>query len=205
MTTNGKPLELGRWRPNRNALFRGTIDDVRLYDRRLTSKEVQAIFRDLSNEMAPPAPMELTARSDSMEAIRLTWTHDPKGLEVAGFLIERKDANSNGRFVALAELEGGERDFEDRQLKPATAHVYRLRAFGSGGFSSCSNEAGALTMVDPTEPPPEPPLGWWKLDEASGEEAKDDGVGGHDGRLEGIPEWTAGYLDGGLALDGEGD
>jgi len=49
-------------------------------------------------------------------------------------------------------------------------------------------------------------VGWWKLDETSGDTAKDS-AGNNDGRLVGDPQWqpSAGKVGGALELDGDGD
>ena len=48
-------------------------------------------------------------------------------------------------------------------------------------------------------------VGWWKLDDASGNTAIDSSGNGYDGTLEGDPEWVAGQLGGALKFDGSGD
>jgi len=48
-------------------------------------------------------------------------------------------------------------------------------------------------------------VGWWKFDETSGAIAADSSGNGNDGTLYGDPQWVAGWIDGGLQLDGEDD
>ena len=48
-------------------------------------------------------------------------------------------------------------------------------------------------------------LGWWTLDEGGGVKAVDWSGHGVHGTLQGNPQWTAGAVDGALALDGDGD
>ncbi|MHC4596871.1 MAG: LamG domain-containing protein, partial [Planctomycetota bacterium] len=48
-------------------------------------------------------------------------------------------------------------------------------------------------------------VGWWKFDDGSGTTAKDSSRNGHDGTLNGDPQWVAGQLGGALDFDGAGD
>jgi hypothetical protein len=48
-------------------------------------------------------------------------------------------------------------------------------------------------------------VGWWKLDETSGDIAYDSSGNGNDGTLQGDPQWVAGKLGGALEGDGTGD
>ena len=45
-------------------------------------------------------------------------------------------------------------------------------------------------------------IGWWKLDETSGNIARDASGNGHDGTLKGDPEWITGMIDGALQVGG---
>ena len=48
-------------------------------------------------------------------------------------------------------------------------------------------------------------VGWWKLDETSGNIAYDSSGNGNDGRLQGDPQWVEGQVGGALEFDGNGD
>jgi len=48
-------------------------------------------------------------------------------------------------------------------------------------------------------------VGWWKLDEASGNIAYDSSGNGNDGTIGGNPQWVAGQIGGALQFDGSGD
>ncbi|HUU18846.1 MAG TPA: LamG domain-containing protein [Sedimentisphaerales bacterium] len=48
-------------------------------------------------------------------------------------------------------------------------------------------------------------VGWWKFDDGSGTTAVDSSGNGNDGALMGDPQWVAGWIDGALELDGNGD
>jgi hypothetical protein len=48
-------------------------------------------------------------------------------------------------------------------------------------------------------------VGWWKLDDGSGDAASDSSGNGHDGVLAGNANWAEGVAGGALAFDGDGD
>ncbi|UCF14128.1 MAG: LamG domain-containing protein [Phycisphaerales bacterium] len=48
-------------------------------------------------------------------------------------------------------------------------------------------------------------VAWWKLDDASGNYATDSSGNGHDGLLQGDPDWIDGVVGGALLFDGDGD
>ncbi|UCC99201.1 MAG: discoidin domain-containing protein, partial [Phycisphaerales bacterium] len=48
-------------------------------------------------------------------------------------------------------------------------------------------------------------VGWWKFDEGSGAIAEDSSRNGHNGTLNGDPQWVAGQLGSALDFDGAGD
>jgi len=48
-------------------------------------------------------------------------------------------------------------------------------------------------------------VGWWKLDEVSGNIAYDSSGNGNNGRIQGNPQWVAGQIGGALQFDGSGD
>jgi hypothetical protein len=48
-------------------------------------------------------------------------------------------------------------------------------------------------------------VGWWKLDEASGDTVYDSSGNGYDGGIAGDPNWVEGVSGGALGLDGDGD
>ena len=48
-------------------------------------------------------------------------------------------------------------------------------------------------------------VGWWKLDDGSGDTAVDSSEYGNNGTLMGAPEWVTGKIGGALQLDGVDD
>ncbi len=63
----------------------------------------------------------------------------------------------------------------------------------------------ALFLVGPADAADETLIGWWKLNDESGNTAADSSGYGNDGILHGDPQWVEGILGGALDLDGSGD
>ncbi len=188
------PLELGRWAPS-DSYFPGLLDDARIYGRALSSSEI-AEMASSESDPAPAAPTDLTAAPDGEQSITLGW-NDEASTE-SGFLLERKSADSNGRYSPLLYVEPDDTTVTDGGLRRGATYVYRMRSYSPNGFSVYSGEAGA-SLSGPTE---ELPLGWWKLDDVHGAIAADEGRGGHDGALRGGSRWIDGADAGALELNG---
>ena len=64
------PLTIGNRQPGFNRGFAGSIDEVRVYNRVLSSSEIQA----LADNSAPGAPTGLTITPASSSQLNLSWT-----------------------------------------------------------------------------------------------------------------------------------
>lgn len=188
------PLELGRWAPS-GSYFPGLLDDARIYGRALSSSEI-AEMASSESDPAPAAPTDLTAAPEGEQSITLSWNDEASS--ESGFLVERKSADSNGRYTPVRYADIDDNTVTDGGLKRGATYVYRMRSYSPAGFSAYSSEAGA-SLSEPTE---ELPLGWWKLDDAPGAIAADEGRGGHDGALHGESRWIDGADAGALELNG---
>ncbi len=62
-----------------------------------------------------------------------------------------------------------------------------------------------LLMANVTFAQDENLVGWWMLDDGSGDTAADSSVNSNDGTLVGGPQWVTGRVNGALMLDGAGD
>jgi len=115
----------------------------------------------------------------------------------------------------------GERDWEEVSF-PVTAGVrefewtYWKDGSGSGGedcawIDDISLPITACPEPEPTPPPgPEPSpddglVGWWKLDEHSGNIATDSSGNGNHGFLRGDTQWVSGKIGNAVEFDGDGD
>jgi fibronectin type 3 domain-containing protein len=88
--------------------------------------------------LPPAAPANLTANSVLNSYIQLSWQDMSNNEE--SFVLER---STNGTtFAPLATLQPNVTNYTDRNLVPATAYYYRVRAVNKGGFA-VSNVATA--------------------------------------------------------------
>ncbi len=85
---------------------------------------------------APYAPYQLTAETDRLNNVNLTWQH-AAGNEEDGFIIEQKIDDLE--YKKVGETTRDITHFELTGL-PAGLYTYRVKAFNSGGESPYSNE-----------------------------------------------------------------
>ncbi len=90
----------------------------------------------------PGAPSELTATTESVSTIELSWADNAD--EETGYEIEAKEAG--GAYGLVGTVGQNEKSFVARQLKSNTTYTFRVRASGDNGNSSYSNEASATTL-----------------------------------------------------------
>lgn len=98
---------------------------------------------------ASGAPSGLTATAVSTTRINLAWT-DNSSVET-GFKIERK-TGAAGTYSQIATTAANITTYANTGLAASTAYYYRVRAYGSAGDSSYSDEASAITLGVPAAP-----------------------------------------------------
>jgi len=102
-----------------------------------------ASLSSYSNEAhAPAAPSDLSVKGVSRSQIDLTWT-DNSGHE-AGFKIER-NTGTGGIYSEIATVAPNVTSYSDTNLSEGSLHIYRVRAYHTGGLSLYSNEAAGTT------------------------------------------------------------
>lgn len=92
----------------------------------------------------PGAPTKLDARALSSSEIQLTW-RDNSSNETA-FRIERKVGSTYQEVLTVGANTTG---VTVSGLSPKTSYAFRVRASNTGGFSSYSNVANAVTKAGP--------------------------------------------------------
>jgi hypothetical protein len=95
----------------------------------------------LTKQLPPIPPQSLAAVATGAERILLNWT-DSSDNE-AGFKIERRSVGTAFQEVGVAAT--GSTSYLDTGLHPSSKYAYRIRAYNSGGASSYSNKAQAVT------------------------------------------------------------
>jgi fibronectin type 3 domain-containing protein len=138
--------------------FKGTIDDVRIYNAALTPSQIQA---DMNTPVGggadiqpPSAPANLTAAANGTQ-ITLSWMSSTDNVSVPGYMVERCSGVGCTAFAQIAAPSGT--TYNDTALPPGTSYSYRVRATdAAGNFSLYSNTATAVTPAPDFQPPTAP-------------------------------------------------
>jgi hypothetical protein len=134
--------------------FRGTIDEVRIYNRALAQAEIQndmvvAIGGSALDTTPPTAPANLSAAPLGAAAASLSWLPSTDNTTVTGYPVERCPGSGCTNFAQIALATSP--SFNDSGLQPSTAYNYRVRAAdAAGNLSPYSNTAGAVTAAGST-------------------------------------------------------
>jgi len=186
--------------------FNGLIDDVRIYDRALSVKEIGEIYLDGLNlhgsELAIIHIEDAIAEKEEM-------------LDVIDDALEKEDK----AYAALEELleSRGYGDLSNRDIVKAKKKIHSAiqhEEKSTGGLEKSIKRLYDALLALGWEPEPEPPepnepeldpnlISHWKFDEGIGTIAYDS-VGDNDGTIYGAI-WTTGQIDGALSFDGIND
>jgi chitodextrinase len=128
--------------------WNGTIDEVRLYNRGLSSAEVSAIYSYTGGppDSTPPStPGNVSATAVSPSQINVSWSASTDNVGVAGYRLFR-----NGTLAGtVATL-----SYSDTGLAASTTYSYTVSAFdAAGNVSGLSTAATATTGAVDTTPP----------------------------------------------------
>jgi fibronectin type 3 domain-containing protein len=145
------PLTIGN-RPVDNARgFSGAIDEIRVYNRVLTTAEIQA----LADSTVPGAPTGLSATAASSSQINLSWTASTDNIGVTGYLVERCLGGTGcSSFTQIGSPTGT--SYSDVGLAASTSYTYRVRATDTNSnLSAYSSPVSKATLVGggDTSPP----------------------------------------------------
>ncbi len=142
--------------------FKGTIDEVRVYNLALTAAQVQSdmntpIGAGTPDGQAPTAPGGLAATAVSASQINLSWTASTDNVGVTQYLIERQGGGV-ATFTQVATAAGT--TYSNTGLAASTAYTYRVRASdAAGNLSGYSSTATATTQAAPDGQAPTAPSG----------------------------------------------
>lgn len=149
----------------------------------------------------PAAPSGLAAKVVSATTIILSWSNnaatDPS---LTGSHIFRA-TSSNGSFAQLSLTAQGS-SFTDSTAAPSTQYFYRVTAFNNVGDSAPSNTASATTYPIYAQTGL---IGYWPMEDASGNTVSDATGNGHTGTLASNGEalyTPSGYINGGWNFRG---
>ena len=122
----------------------GTMDDVRIYNRALSTSDIQALYAYTGgppDTQSPTTPTNLTASAISSSQINLSWTQGTDNIGVTGYRVYR-----GGTQVASPSTTS----YSDTGLSPSTTYSYTVAAVdGAGNVSVQSTSASATTQAPP--------------------------------------------------------
>jgi len=160
LQTSTSPLEIGG-DSIYGQYFRGTIDEVRIYDVALTAAQIQADMATPTGggtpgDTTPPtAPGSLTAAAAGSSQINLAWAASTDDVGVTGYRVERCQGAGCTSFAQIATPAGA--SYGDTGLAAGTSYSYRVRAAdAAGNLSAYSATASATTSGSDTTPPTAP-------------------------------------------------
>jgi transcriptional regulator CtsR len=131
--------------------FLGLLDEVRIYNRGLSSSEVVTVMNaGSSGPSLPAAPSALVATTEATNRIRLNWTDN--ATNETGFKIDRK-TGAGGTYAQIATVGANVTTYTNTGLAANTQYYYRIRATNPAGDSAYSGEANATTLPFPPAAP----------------------------------------------------
>lgn len=136
-------LTLGAW-PFSNDFHRGKIDDFRIYNRVLTSSQIQLLA---AGHTEPAAPTALVATGAAGQ-IQLSWT---AAVGAGGYNVKR-GTTTGGPYTTIASPTGT--TYDDTTATAGTPFFYVVTTLGVNE-SAASNEASAVAAPGPPPPPPQ--------------------------------------------------
>ncbi len=180
--------------------IQGIIDDVRIYDRALSSEEIEEVFREGigSNSFAPnPADGAVNVDPNAV----LSWSPGKDAFSHDVYFgtdfDDVNDADTTDPNVFM-----GNQDFNSWDpcgLGFETTYYWRIDEVG--GEETCKGDVWSFTTWA-SEPDPNL-FGWWRFDEGEGDIAYDS-AGNRHGTVYGA-QWTNGQIGGALNFDGFDD
>ncbi|MCH6201894.1 malectin domain-containing carbohydrate-binding protein [Aquiflexum sp. LQ15W] len=180
--------------------FKGSLDDLRLYGRTLSSNEVLSIFN--RGSLLPEIP-KLLLPTDNFDSIiapeaQLSWLPSEFAL---GYQVQVSNDNS---FINLVQNEDLENVllFNASGLTPNSIYFWRVRSFNIEAVSEWSEIRSFSTLPEDTEP--NETVGHWKMDEGSGNIFIDHSGNGNNGTIQNTTAvfWSEGIIGQAVNLNG---
>ncbi|MEJ7643328.1 MAG: LamG-like jellyroll fold domain-containing protein [Chryseolinea sp.] len=125
-------------------MFRGLIDNFKIYGSNLSLADIRAVQRGVSSDVTPPsAPTALTATEENGTSVTLSWKPSTDNVAVVAY-------NVYDGGVYLQTAEGGYRSITVRPLTPGSSHEFTLKARdAASNLSAASNVVSIATKKLP--------------------------------------------------------
>lgn len=130
--TPGTLLRFAGYRADSSMIFKGALDEVKIYNRALSASEVSAIYAadtapQAADTTAPTTPGNLTASGVEGTQTTLTWIASTDDSRVAGYKILK-----NGTLLTTTT----NTTYTDTTLVPDTSYTFSISAYDDAGNSS---------------------------------------------------------------------
>jgi hypothetical protein len=196
-TDNNNPVLIGK--RDDGLYFKGSIDDVLIYNRALSDTEIQELYwGSLSYKASVPNPAD--NQTGVGTDVVLSWipgnraiTHD---LYFGTDFNEVNDADINDSTVYMGSQDANYWDvsnYNSNGLDSNTTYYWRIDEV----TASATTKGDVWAFQTPIL------VDWWKFDESNGAVAHDS-AGTHNGFVSGAT-WTTGHINGALSFDGIND
>jgi hypothetical protein len=195
VANNNQPLYIGYSREE-DDYFNGVIDDVRIYDRRLSAGEIEELYREgLGPKASNPSPADGQIGVDPNTI--LSWTPGISAISHDVYFgtnyDDVNDANTSSEvYMGNFDISS----FDPCGLETDTTYYWRIDEIDRSNIYK-GNVWSFKTWVMPNL------VSWWKFDEGSGDIAYDS-AGNNDGNLIGDTKWVEGKI-GSYALEFDGN
>jgi len=136
IATSADPLTIGH--AGYHSFFAGQVDDVRLYNRALSTSEILYIA---AGNGGPAEPKDLQAKNAAPRRVSLAWTPTatpaPAGTATT-YLIKRSKTAGKDHVLLPSSLPCTV--YTDNDAEPGSTYYYVVTAVNTGGESGASNE-----------------------------------------------------------------
>jgi chitodextrinase len=151
MPASSQPLRIGG--NGMSQWFRGRIDDLRIYNRALSSAEIQSdmqapVTAPPADTQAPTTPTGLAASSPTNSSVTLTWSPSTDNTGVVGYGLYRNGASIGSSTGTSYQFTG---------LACGTSYSFSVDAFDAAGNRSGTGSISASTAACPPPPDSTPP------------------------------------------------
>jgi chitodextrinase len=137
--------------PASGEMWRGVIDDVRVYSRALSAGEIVSDMNTpvvSPDKVGPSVPTNLSGAATSSTTISLSWTASTDSVGIAGYKVFRNAAQVATSSTATCS---------DNGLAPSTTYSYAVTAFDTAGNTSALSASVNVTTQGPGGPDTTPP------------------------------------------------
>lgn len=180
-----------KWYNDLSGLFDGLIDDVRIYDRALSTEEIEGLYLEGASAYRRAViniEDAIAEKTEAMEKVNAAMAKEQKARDAISELLRGGDYG----------------DLSKRDIIRALVKVHQAMQSEKQSLhfldKSVEMLEGSLANLglDPNL------VAHWRLDEGGGDTAYDS-AGDNDGTLVNGPSWASGQINGGLSFDGLND